>query len=49
MIGGGGSIGRAVATEILSAIPKLHVVDISENNLVELVRDSSSIGYVITF
>ncbi len=47
VIGGAGSIGQAVSKEIFSRSPaKLHVVDISENNLVELVRDlRSSIGY----
>ncbi len=48
VIGGAGSIGQAVAKEILKRNPKkLHVVDISENNMVELVRDiRSSIGYM---
>ena len=48
VIGGAGSIGQAVAKEIFKRDPlKLHVVDISENNLVELVRDiRSSIGYI---
>lgn len=47
VIGGAGSIGSAVSKEIFSRNPKLlHVVDISENNMVELVRDiRSSIGY----
>lgn len=47
VIGGAGSIGKAVTREIFRRNPKcLHVVDISENNLVELVRDlRSSIGY----
>lgn len=47
VIGGAGSIGKAVTREIFKRSPKsLHVVDISENNLVELVRDlRSSIGY----
>ncbi len=47
VIGGAGSIGQAVTKEIFKRNPlKLHVVDISENNLVELVRDlRSSIGY----
>ena len=42
-----GSIGQAVTREIFKRDPKvLHVVDISENNLVELVRDlRSTIGY----
>lgn len=48
IIGGAGSIGQAVAKEIFKRSPrKLHVVDISENNLVELVRDiRSSFGYI---
>lgn len=47
VIGGAGSIGQAVTREIFARDPKLlHVVDISENNMVELVRDlRSSIGY----
>lgn len=48
VIGGGGSIGRAVTRELFKRGPKvLHVVDISENNTVELVRElRSSIGYI---
>lgn len=48
VLGGAGSIGQAVAKEIFKRNPKkLHVVDISENNLVELVRDiRSSLGYI---
>ena len=47
IIGGAGSIGQAVSKEIFKRDPKiLHIVDISENNMVELVRDlRSSIGY----
>jgi UDP-N-acetylglucosamine 4,6-dehydratase len=47
VIGGAGSIGQAVVCEIFKREPRvLHVVDISENNLVELVRDiRSTIGY----
>ena len=47
VIGGAGSIGQAVTKEIFKRFPKvLHVVDISENNMVELVRDiRSTIGY----
>ena len=47
VIGGAGSIGQAVVTEIFKRDPKiLHVVDVSENNMVELVRSlRSSIGY----
>ena len=48
VIGGAGSIGQAVAREIFKRKPKvLHVVDISENNMVELVRDiRSTLGYI---
>lgn len=47
VIGGAGSIGSAVTREIFARNPRLlHVVDISENNMVELVRDiRSSVGY----
>ena len=47
VIGGAGSIGQAVCTEIFKRDPRvLHVVDLSENNLVELVRGlRSSVGY----
>ncbi len=47
VIGGSGSIGQAVTREIFKRDPAvLHVVDISENNMVELVRDiRSTIGY----
>lgn len=48
VLGGAGSIGQAVTKEIFKRQPKkLHVVDISENNMVELVRDiRSSFGYI---
>ena len=48
VLGGAGSIGQAVTKEIFKRNPrKLHVVDLSENNLVELVRDiRSSLGYI---
>ena len=48
VIGGAGSIGQAVVREIFKREPHvLHVVDISENNLVELVRDvRSTLGYI---
>ncbi len=48
VIGGAGSIGQAVAREIFKRRPAaLHVVDISENNMVELVRDiRSTLGYI---
>ena len=47
MIGGAGTIGSAICRELFTRNPKvLHVVDISENNMVELVRDiRSSVGY----
>lgn len=47
VIGAAGSIGQAVTKEIFKRDPKtLHVVDISENNMVELVRDlRSALGY----
>jgi FlaA1/EpsC-like NDP-sugar epimerase len=47
VIGGAGSIGQAVTLEIFKRDPRvLHVVDISENNMVELVRNiRSTIGY----
>lgn len=48
VLGGAGSIGQAVVKEIFKRDPKkLHVVDINENNLTELVRDiRSSFGYI---
>ncbi len=48
VLGGAGSIGQAVTKEIFKRNPKkIHIVDISENNLVELVRDiRSSFGYI---
>ena len=48
VIGGAGSIGQAVCREIFKRSPRaLHVVDISENNMVELVRDiRSTLGYI---
>lgn len=48
VLGGAGSIGQAVTKEIFKRNPeKLHVVDISENNMVELVRDlRSTYGYI---
>ena len=47
IIGGAGTIGQSVTREIFKRDPKiLHVVDISENNMVELVRDlRSTEGY----
>ena len=43
VLGGAGSIGQAVVKEIFKRNPnKLHVVDISENNLTEVVRDIRS-------
>ncbi len=48
VIGGAGTIGQAVTKEIFKRNPeKLHVVDLNENNLVELVRDlRCSYGYI---
>ncbi|MBE0440310.1 MAG: UDP-N-acetylglucosamine 4,6-dehydratase [Gammaproteobacteria bacterium] len=48
VLGGAGTIGQSVVKEIFKRNPrKLHVVDISENNLVEVVRDiRSSFGYI---
>ncbi len=48
VIGGAGSIGSAVVKQLFARNPRvLHVVDISENNLVEVVRDiRSSMGYI---
>ena len=48
VIGGAGSIGQAVTREIFKRNPQaLHIVDISENNMVELVRDiRSTLGYI---
>lgn len=48
VIGAAGSIGQAVAKEIFKRNPKLlHAIDISENNLVELVRQlRSTTGYI---
>lgn len=47
VFGGAGSIGKEVTAQIFRRNPAaLHVIDISENNLVELVRDlRSSMGY----
>ena len=47
VVGGAGSIGQALTKEVFKRNPLcLHVIDISENNMVELVRDlRSSIGY----
>ena len=48
IIGAAGSIGQAVTREIFSRNPRcLHALDISENNLVELVRQlRSTTGYI---
>lgn len=48
VVGGAGSVGQAVVKELFKRNPKrLYVVDISENNMVELVRDlRSSLGYI---
>ena len=48
VIGGAGSIGQSVVKELFKRNPMLlHVVDISENNMVELVREiRSTDGYI---
>lgn len=48
VLGGAGSIGGAVAKKLFAHKPQaLHIVDLNENNLAELVRDiRSSIGYI---
>ncbi|MFZ2447558.1 MAG: UDP-N-acetylglucosamine 4,6-dehydratase [Syntrophobacteraceae bacterium] len=48
VIGGAGSVGQAVVKEIFKRKPRaLHVIDLSENNLVELVREvRSCLGYI---
>ena len=48
ILGGAGSIGQAVAKQIFKRNPSLlHIVDLSENNMTELVRDlRSSYGYI---
>ncbi len=47
VVGGAGTIGSAICRGLFAMDPKvLHVVDLSENNMVELVRDiRSSTGY----
>jgi len=47
VIGASGTIGQAVTKEIFKRDPKsIHAVDVSENNMVELVRDlRSTLGY----
>ena len=48
IIGGGGSIGRSVVKELIKLQPmRVHVVDINENNLTELIREirSSKISF----
>jgi FlaA1/EpsC-like NDP-sugar epimerase len=47
VIGGAGSIGKALTKEIFKRGAKtLHIVDINENNMVELVREiRSTLGY----
>ena len=48
ILGGAGSIGQAVVKQIFKRNPKLlHIVDLSENNMTEVVRDlRSSFGYI---
>ena len=47
VLGASGSIGQAVSREIFKRNPKkLHLVDINENNMTEVVRDlRSTYGY----
>ena len=47
-IGGAGSLGFNIVYELLKRnTKKLHVIDINENNMLELVRDiRSSLGYI---
>ncbi len=47
VVGGAGSIGSAVVRELFKRNPRtLHVIDVSENNLAEMVRHiRSSVGY----
>ena len=48
ILGGAGSIGQSVAKQIFKRNPSLlHIVDLSENNMTELVRDlRSTYGYI---
>lgn len=48
VVGGAGSIGSEIVRQIFRRSPAaLHVIDISENNLAELVRDlRSTLGYI---
>ena len=48
ILGGAGSIGQSIVKILFANNPqKIHVIDISENNIVELVRDlRSSYGYI---
>ena len=49
VVGGAGSIGSSVVKQIFKYNPiKVHVVDLSENNLVELVRDIRSDQFIDT-
>ena len=49
VIGSARTIGQAVTNEIFKRNPKkLHIVDVFENNMVELVRDlRSSYSYIV--
>ena len=49
IIGGGGSIGQAITKELFKRKARaIHVVDLNENYLAELVRDiRSSMGYLV--
>ena len=48
IVGGAGSIGKSLSMEIFKRNPKkIHIIDISENSLVELVRYlRSTKGYI---
>lgn len=49
VVGGAGSIGSEIVRQVFRRSPAaLHVIDISENNLAELVRDlRSTLGYIV--
>ena len=48
VVGAAGSIGKVVSKKLLNFNPAaLHLIDISENNLVELIRDLRSSNIII--
>jgi FlaA1/EpsC-like NDP-sugar epimerase len=48
VVGAAGSIGKMVSKKLISYNPSaLHLIDISENNLVELIRDLRSSNFLI--